>query len=326
MHIRTAALCVLTLATLLMFQQCDTRVAHTSTSTSSQESAFGNGQPYDGKIYVSEERCPDATPVAKIKYSANGPSSLVKENCESLPQPVSIPQPDVQLDPADPSHLSYHGRQFVLEPIAANKVTYGDSIMFWDSSINAAITSPAFGTPMTSGDLVVCTVAYGSPNGTAQVMSLTDSMGNLYRRAIGPSGYSREIQVAGYTAEAWYAENVAGAGGLTVTALYSEPMRGQIQCANYHGVTPTNSLDLAMVRYETGVATHTLNAGVSNWNNEVVILATYGIAGVDSKFTLRSNGGGDNISDSFVTSAQPISAQITMFDAIAFLLTFKAKD
>ncbi|MGE4130321.1 MAG: hypothetical protein AB7F86_01715 [Bdellovibrionales bacterium] len=330
---RISASAILLFGLVVGFQNCTN-----STDFNGQDQRIqnnGNGWPYEGKLYVSTDTCPaDTSPVAKLKMLASQDALLVKENCQILKNPVTIPNAELQLNADQPQTIYYQGREFVLEPVPANKVAYGQQTQYWSTVAGTSINSAPFPNPTIAGDLIICTVLYNSPNGVAQVSSLTDNLGNLYQRAVNPINSARALGQGngnGYTSEAWYAENVNAGVGHQATATFSEtmPSNQHIACYEYSGIAAQNSLDQVVGDYSIPGTKPNITLGpVSpNWSNELVFVLYYGnVDPLPSAFTARSTPQ-DGASDQFIT--QPDSVQLsipTSSGSAAAILTFKASD
>src|ERR1700722_9019643 len=93
------------------------------------------------------------------------------------------------------------------------------------------------------GDLNVVVVGWG--NATSQISSVTDSKGNLYQLAVGPTALTGSVAL---TQSVYYAKNIgaalAGANVLTVSfnAAVSSP---DIRILEYSGIDPVNPLDVS---------------------------------------------------------------------------------
>jgi hypothetical protein len=93
-----------------------------------------------------------------------------------------------------------------------------------------------------AGDLNVVVVGWNDT--TSQVASVTDSKGNVYSRAIGPTQRSGQVSQSIY-----YAANIApaAAGGNSVTVTFSAPAAYvDLRVMEYAGVVRSNPLDVAV--------------------------------------------------------------------------------
>jgi chitodextrinase len=105
------------------------------------------------------------------------------------------------------------------------------------SGTNVSVT---FRSPNAAGNLIV---AYAVWDNSGSV-SITDTRGNRYLSAIGPSKYSQDKA----NAQVFYAKNVA-AGANTVTATFQRAISayGTLYVLEYSGVDPTDPIDVTSV-------------------------------------------------------------------------------
>jgi hypothetical protein len=92
----------------------------------------------------------------------------------------------------------------------------------------------------TAGNLNVVVVGWN--DSSAQVSSVTDSKGNAYALAVGPTVQSGTASQAIY-----YAKNIVGAtaGGNTVTVVFNTGANSaDVRIAEYRGVDPANPVDV----------------------------------------------------------------------------------
>lgn len=95
-------------------------------------------------------------------------------------------------------------------------------------------TSPAFGASTTSGNTIVV-LAFTAGTG---ITSLTDSKSNTYSKAVEQHGvFSSE------NAELWYAYNITGGSGHTVTVAYVTGAGAAFIAVEYSGLLTTDPLD-----------------------------------------------------------------------------------
>ena len=123
------------------------------------------------------------------------------------------------------------------------------------SSPTAAATYPA---PQMAGDLNV--VAVGWADATSSVSSVTDSTGNIYTRAVGPTA-NGSIQQSIY-----YARNIA-AGNNTVTATFNQSAAyPDIRILEYSGLDPNTPLDVTAAATGTGTGANSGTATTTSSN------------------------------------------------------------
>ena len=105
-----------------------------------------------------------------------------------------------------------------------------------------------FTSPQTAGNLNV--VAIGWSDATTQITSVTDTMGNPYRAAVGPT-----VQSGIQTHAIFYAANIAAAtaNSNVVTVTFSAPARyPDLRIAEYRGIDPANPVDVTSVGMGSG--------------------------------------------------------------------------
>src|ERR1051326_5865677 len=113
------------------------------------------------------------------------------------------------------------------------------------AQVNSGKTVPAvFATANTAGNLIVAYVVWSNTG----AVSVSDSRGNVYTSAVGPTAWSN-----GASAQVFYARNIA-AGTNTVTATFASAVNpfGLLYVHEYAGVDPTLPLDVA--RAATGTS------------------------------------------------------------------------
>src|SRR5437868_9972493 len=99
---------------------------------------------------------------------------------------------------------------------ASGAVTFVKKIEAVAVASSNAVSTGSFTSAVTSGNLIVVRIWYN--DATRAVLRVTDSKGNTYVRAAGPS--SGASVLASWRQELWYAKNVVGGTGLSVTATF----------------------------------------------------------------------------------------------------------
>ncbi len=116
---RIAALLIL-LITLLPFQNCQNASGladlSSKNSSSDQSSTDGNGQPYDGKIFVTNKSCADGTQVeSRLVLAANFQgATLYRQDCKTA-DPTQIAVQEIKFDSQNASILFYNDQEFKME-------------------------------------------------------------------------------------------------------------------------------------------------------------------------------------------------------------------
>src|SRR6185437_7487915 len=134
-----------------------------------------------------------------------------------------------------------------------------------------------------AGDLIV--VAIGWSDGTSTVSSVTDSSGNSYALAIGPTRYSGTASQSIY-----YAKNIAAAGANTVTVSFSAAVQyPDVRIAEYSGLDGISPLDVTAGSANSSTSMDSGGAATTN-ANDLLVGASYvsgGTQGPGAGFTQR---------------------------------------
>ena len=115
----------------------------------------------------------------------------------------------------------------------------------------------------TAGDLNVVVVGWN--DSTATVNSVTDSKGNVYTRAVGPTIVSGSLSQSIY-----YAKNIAAAtaGSNTVTVTFSAAATyPDIRILEYSGADPNNPVDVTAAGSGNGTSSSSGSATTTNAND-----------------------------------------------------------
>jgi hypothetical protein len=151
------------------------------------------------------------------------------------------------------------------------------------SASSVAITYPA---AQSAGNLNLVAVMWGDT--TSAVNSVTDSKGNDYALAVGPT------QIAGLTQSIYYAKNIAG-GSNTVTVTFKQAASyPNVNVLEYSGLDTTSPLDVASSATGSGT---TANSGpvATTYANELI----FGAGNPSSVFTGAGSGFSNRIINSF---------------------------
>jgi hypothetical protein len=190
-----------------------------------------------------------------------------------------------------------------------------------------SISTGAFGSSAAAGDLLVAWVWYNSAS--QSVTSVTDTVGNAYARAVGPT--TGIGAMASWRQELWYAKNVVGGSGVSVKATFAGTFNAEksITAHEYSGAHATSPLDVTAAAAVSG-ANVSSGAKTTTFPNELVFGAALfqasGAAG--SGFTRRSSIANNASEDKVVTTTGSYSATFTNSSqsAIVQMATFKAAD
>jgi regulation of enolase protein 1 (concanavalin A-like superfamily) len=175
-------------------------------------------------------------------------------------------------------------------------------------SPTASPTVP-FSSAQSAGDLNVVVVGWN--DSTAKVQSVTDTTGNAYVLAVGPTVHS------GFASQAiYYAKNIqsAAAGANVVKVVFDQAAQWpDIRIAEYRGLDTTNPLDVKVAAQGDSASSSSGAVSTTSANDLLVgaNLSTVGITtGAGTSFTGRviTNPDGDILEDRIVTATGSYSA------------------
>ena len=176
-----------------------------------------------------------------------------------------------------------------------------------DNQVNSGNTSSTtFSSVVTGGNLLVAYLIWDSTGGA----SVSDSLGNVYASAGGPTRWSNGI----YSAQVFYAINKRS-GVDTVTATFSTSVHsfGIIYAHEYSGINPTSPLDVTIA---AAGPSGNLTSGVTNTTNSIDLLFAGGVSAsvVTSPgpgYMARSTSHGNITEDRIVTVTGSYNATAT---------------
>jgi hypothetical protein len=192
-------------------------------------------------------------------------------------------------------------------------------------TIQASNTSVAvlYPSAQTAGNLNIVAVGWGDT--TSSISSVTDSKGNTYTRAVGPTTNT------GLQHSIYYAKNIAGGSSNTVTVKFNQAAAyPDVRILEYSGLDPTSPLNVTAAAAGNGTSASSGSASTTSAN--VLIFGAgntahhYTIAG--SGFTTRViNIYGSIAEDNFVSSTGSYAATATNSAGlwVMQMATFKAK-
>jgi fibronectin type 3 domain-containing protein len=171
--------------------------------------------------------------------------------------------------------------------------------------------SAVFGAAQTAGDLNVVIVGWNDT--TSVIQSVTDSQGNAYVKAIGPTIRPGELSQSIY-----YAANIAGAGAAAnvVTVAFNAPAAYvDLRIAEYRGLAPANPVDVVVAGQGSGAA-NSSGAVATTFANDLLVGAntiTTTTTAPGTSFTKRliTWPDGDLLEDRVVTSVGSYAATAT---------------
>ena len=176
----------------------------------------------------------------------------------------------------------------------------------------------------TAGNLNV--VAVGWNDSTAVVNSVTDSKGNVYTRAVGPTAVSGQLSQSIY-----YAKNIvsATANANVVTVQFNVPAQyADIRILEYSGIDTISPVDVTAVATGSNATSSTAAVATTNANDllfaaNMVVTST---SAPGTGFTSRviTTPDGDIAEDRIVTAVGSYSASATLSSAGAWIMQMVA--
>ena len=173
----------------------------------------------------------------------------------------------------------------------------------------------------TAGNLNVVAVMWGDT--TSTVSSVTDSKGNTYALAVGPT------KATGLTSAIYYAKNIAG-GSNTVTVKFNQTASyPNVNVLEYSGLDTANPLDVRAAATGSGTTANSGSATTTS-ANELIVGAgnpTSVFTAAGSGFTSRIiNAFGGISEDKIVSSTGSYNATATLTSGtwVMQMATFRA--
>jgi Fibronectin type III domain len=209
--------------------------------------------------------------------------------------------------------------------MAQSTITYIQGNYATPQSPQTAVNVPFTG-GQTAGDLNVVVVGWNDT--TATVSSVTDTSGNGYTLAVGPTLVSGSLSQSIY-----YAKNIAsaGVGANTVTVAFSRAAAyPDIRILEYSGANPTNPLDVTAAASGSSTSSNSGSATTTNPTDLIfgANIVTTTTTGPGSGFTRRllTSPDGDIAEDKMVTATGSYSATAPLSSGkwIMQMVAFKA--
>jgi hypothetical protein len=192
-----------------------------------------------------------------------------------------------------------------------------------ETTNSGTVTTAAFNRPVTLGNLMVVWIWYKS---TAQtVTGVTDSAGNSYQRAVGPTAGAGTM--AGFQQEIWFAKGINGGSNFTVTATFTAQatFEKSISAHEYSGASASDPLDVtsAAIGATANASSGTATTSTARLIFGAAIFAGSGAAGPG--FMRRSSLKNNVTEDGPITSLGSAAATFTSTaqDWIAQMITLK---
>ena len=194
-----------------------------------------------------------------------------------------------------------------INPVKSKTITYVQGNYATPQSPQSTV-SVTFKSAQDAGDINV--IAVGWNDSVASVTGVTDSAGNVYTLATGPT------VVSGFGSQSiYYAKNIksSGAGADVVTVKFSRPARfADIRVAEYSGVDRNNPLGGAVIGSGNGKTSSTATAKTTNPRDLLfgANLVQTSTTGPGSGFTQRiiTSPDGDLVEDWIVDAAGSYTA------------------
>src|SRR5439155_1408405 len=156
-------------------------------------------------------------------------------------------------------------------------------------SLTTAPTVP-FTSAQSAGDLNVIVVGWNDT--TAQVQSVTDTVGNVYLLAVGPT-----VNPAFASQAIYYARNIqsASAGANVVSVVFNQPAQNpDIRIAEYRGLDVTNPVDVTAAAQGNSTSSSTGAVPTTNANDLLV--------GANMVLLGQTNGPGPSFTNRVITA------------------------
>jgi YD repeat-containing protein len=191
---------------------------------------------------------------------------------------------------------------------------------------NSSLSSltATFSAAQSAGDLNVVAIGWGSTS--IGISSVTDTKGNTYTLAVGPTVVSSVGSTAIY-----YAKNIvaATAGSNMVTVHFSSGVPyPDVRIAEYSGINTTSPLDVTVTGSGTGTTSATSSVTTTNANDLLVgsnwVLS--GTTGPGTGYTQRVISGwdGDILEDEIVSAVGSYTATAAISPSAAYIMQMAA--
>ncbi len=194
----------------------------------------------------------------------------------------------------------------------------------WTAKSSSSVTvASTYSAAQTAGNLNVVVVTWN--DATAQVQAVTDTTGNTYQRAVGPTTRSSAASQSLYFAIN-KTTTVAGANAVTVTFSVAATTP-EIRIAEYSGIDPLQPLDVAVG--SSGNSSSSSSGSATTRNAADLIVGANWASGVTtgagSGYTARTiTTPGDILEDRVVTSAGTYSATAPVSPSGAWIMQLAA--
>jgi RHS repeat-associated protein len=188
-----------------------------------------------------------------------------------------------------------------------------------DPTPQASLSIP-FASSQSAGDLNVVVVDWGAT--TSSVSSVTDSAGNAYALAVGPTDYNGQ-----FTQLIYYAKNIVASSSNVVTVTFSTaPISPDLRIVEYSGLDPTTPLDVK-VSHTGSSATPTTGAVTTTNPNDLLVAAAttqQPTTGPGTGFTQELMDDGEIVEDKVVTSTGSYTATVQQSPSAPYVMQMVA--
>jgi len=208
---------------------------------------------------------------------------------------------------------------------AGNAITFKQSKNNSPNNSSLATLSATFTSAQTAGDLNVVAIGWGSS--TVGISSVTDTKGNIYTLAVGPTTMSGLAA----TTTIYYAKNIAAAaaGANTVTVTFNSAVPfPDIRMAEYSGINTSSPLDVTAAASGTSTLSDSGSATTTN-ANDLLVGSNWFVLGTTSAgagYTQREISGwdGDILEDRIVSSVGAYNATAAITTSSQWLMQMAA--
>jgi hypothetical protein len=186
-------------------------------------------------------------------------------------------------------------------------------VSYSDPQVSTTTVTATYPSAQTAGDMNI--VAVGWNDTTSTVRSVTDSAGNPYSLAVGPTTGK------GLRQSIYYAPNIAGGTNKVTVTFNQAPAYPDVRILEYRGVSV---LDVTATGTGTGTTAKTGSATTSNANELIfaadMVLTSTKAAGSGFKSRIVTSPDSDLVEDKIVTAAGSQSATATLSPSAAWVI------
>jgi len=203
------------------------------------------------------------------------------------------------------TNANYGYTNYTAVAIGSNSFVQGNSGPSTIQSSNSSV-AVSYLNPQTAGNLNIVVVGWGDT--TSSISSITDTQGNTYTPAVGPTS------TTGLQQSIYYAKNTIGGSNKVTVTFNQAAAYPDVRVLEYSGADTTNPLDVTAAGTGTGTAANSGSATTASSNELIFGAGTTGTAfsAAGSGFTSRMiNIYGNIAEDKLVTSSGSYNATAT---------------